>query len=274
MKKQEEKFEKSCIGNDLKIGTRPDGSMFWLKTDGKKLSKGEDYAFLEGGTAWIDKKTDTTILSYPTNNSESFKKMKKEFCEQSGWALAYTGSEYYAILSECELNVPTIIGDHGPLGTDDYYKDSEYEDTGYILGENTFVLKNSNDGKLFYLQYSDYSKDDFYKDRFGWINALKRLFPDKSDEELFERLYVDFMKESYGDLWIDEENSVLVLGPIVEQPPEILDEYLGEHISKLYNSLPLWDKTKYWTEIDPNLKRTPVSGKMFYLWGCFKLCGN
>lgn len=272
MKKNVEKFKKSFIGNDLKIGTRPDGTMFWLRNTSKNSSDEKDFIALEGGSAWVDKKTDTTILSFPTKNHVVIEEMKDEFNGNPGMTLDYTGSEYYVQLSECELNKPLTVGRLGHIGSGGHYKDRKLEGTGYIIDEDTFVRKNPDDGKLFFVKYSDFTQEDYAQDRFGWISALKRLCPDKSDEELLQRLQEDFIKESYGDIWIDEENGVLVLGPVVEQPPENLDEYHGEHISKLHDSLPLWEKTKYWIEVNPSLKRTPVNGKMFYWWGCLRMC--
>jgi hypothetical protein len=262
-------FEKSKLGEDILIGKRIDGSMFWLK---KSDVPNEDKCeIIEGGPIRIDKEIKTTFFGFPIADPKTLYSLESEFYNHKGAAYDYTDTEFFVHLSHCQLR--TSGGEYKNNFNANLYHHKLK--SGYILDSDTFVLFDQNTSEPFWMKYTTYSQNDFYTDRFGWFKALKRCFPDISDDKLYSDIVEnEFVKESYGDVWIEKNSDVLILGPVKFETPDLFDEYHCEHLSELNKSLPFWNETKYWLETEPQLKINPVNSKMFFLRGLCRLISD
>jgi hypothetical protein len=255
------------FGEKMLIGYRNDNTLYWLKTDKDywKPDKGE-LNVLVAGKARIDEKSDTTILDFPTSDEVEIHNLEKEFLQSSGLITQYKETNYYVLLGDCLPNKPIIIDCQLTDAITDFI-DPDYElpenMEGYVLNEDTFLRKNNETGKLYYLKFNDVTKNDFDNDRFGWIKAARAYFSYPSDEELLFELR-GFRKESYGDAWIDENNDVLVLGPIYDQRIEILDNYFHDRMCSYLGIYSEWDQTQGWIDIESGLNKNPFDYKVNY----------
>jgi len=295
MHDKKKEFSRYYLGEKILIGHRDNHTLFWLKTDKNNWEPGNEEKYwqpgneyrddrtlywinnenywesdksefnvLEAGKAWIDEKTDTTILDFPTSDKVEINNLKKEFLQSSGWISHYKESNFYVQLSECSRNSPEKTK-KGPINyIDDDYELPEHLE-GYVLNENTFLIKNYETGELHYLKFSEFSENDFENDRFGWIKSAREYFAFPSDEELMSRLEW-FRKESYGEAWIDGKNNVLVLGPVNKQEIEALDHNYDERISSYLGLYSEWDQTKIWIDIESGFNRNPFDYKLNYFY--------
>ena len=221
------------LGERILIGYRDDDTIFWIKTDEDYWNTGKNNLnVLEAGKAWIDKKSDTTILDFPTTDGYELQKISNDFLGGSDWLTPYKETDYYVNLMECLRSIPEKPDDPPCEWIDPYYELPEHID-GYILDKNTFLRRNNETGKLYYIKVTEFSENDIENDRFGWVKAARKFLSVASDEELLSDLK-GFMKESYGDAWIDENNDVVVLGPVHEQEPEIIDNFYVDRLSTYY----------------------------------------
>lgn len=264
------KFERYFIGEDLRIGKRPDGSMFWLLTGDHEPPQARDITVIEGGSAWVDEKSKTTIFSFPTKDPKILSSLQAEYLKIKESVREYSDSEYFVHLSECELREP-VKNDQRDLAQINGDTDEKPDkNSGYVLDDYTFVRESDDNEGLNYVQYSGYTKEDFDEDRLGWIKVLRRLYPNRNDNELLQGLKKYFVKESRGEAWVDNENGVLVLNPVELQPPENADEYFLKHLKFRRDSYPVWNQTKYWIHAETKLERTYNDWKDI-VWGeCFR----
>ena len=276
------------LGENTLIGYRDDRTLYWLKTDKNNLEpdtgyrdnltlfwfKGIRYYWetdkgelnvLEAGKAWIDKKSNTTILDFPTSDEVEIHNLKKDFLQSSGWISHYKASDYYVQLSECSQNSPEKTE---KVPVDFIVSDIELPEhlEGYILNDFTFLIKNKETGKFYYFKFNNFSKNDFENDRFGWIKAAREYISSKystapSDEEIMSYLKC-FKKESYGDAWIDEKKNVLVFGPIYDQRIEIRDNYFWDRISTFLGKYSEWNQTQSWIDSESGLNKNPFNYKV------------
>jgi hypothetical protein len=290
------------FGEKMLIGYRNDNTLFWLKTDKnnwepdireKYWEPGNEYRddrtlywlnnenymepdkgefnVLEAGKAWIDEKTDTTILDFPTSDEDEIHNLKKEFYQSSGLITQYKETDYYVLLGDCLPNRPIKIDCQlTDAITDFIVPDYELPENmeGYVLNEDTFLRKNNETGKLCYIKFNEFTKNDFDNDRFGWIKAAREYYSSEyytapSDEEIMSNLKC-FKKESYGDAWIDEKNDVLVLGPIKDQRIDILDNNFYDRMCSYLGIYSEWNRTQGWIDIESGLNKNPYNFKVNY----------
>jgi len=281
------------FGEKMLIGYRNDNTLFWLKTDKNNWEpdvgyrndlilywlNSENYLepnkrefnVLEAGKAWIDKKTDTTILDFPTSDEDEIHNLKKEFHQSSGLITQYKETDYYVLLGDCLPNRPIKIDCQLNDAITDFI-DPDYElpehMEGYVLNEDTFLRKNNETGKLCYIKFNEFTKNDFENDRFGWIKAAREYISSEcstfpSDEDLYSELKC-YRKESYGDAWIDEKNDVLVLGPIKDQRIDILDNNFYDRMCSYLGIYSEWNRTRGWIDIESGLNKNPFNFKVHY----------
>ena len=276
MSNNKEQISRYHLGEKLLIGYRDDHTLFWLITDKDYWNpKTDQLKVLEGGIAWIDKKYDTTILDFPVLDNVEIHRLENEFIQSNDVISHYKESDYFVRLSECPRFSPmkpkddSIHFSYGHIGKD--YKLPEHFE-GYVLNEETFLRKDCKTGKLGYLKFSEFTVDDIINDRFGWIRAARQYFSISSDEYLIDDLQW-FLKESYGDAWINEQNDVIVLGPICGQRVEVADNYFTNRICTYLEHYSEWNQTKHWIDIESGLKRNPFDYRVNYFYMLEKCIG-
>lgn len=266
------------LGEKLLIGYRDDHTLFWLRNDKDYWDpKTDELKVLDAGKAWIDKKSDTTILDFPITDDDEIHRLKNEYIKRNSndWILHYRETDYYVQLTECSRFNPmknrTQSKYYSYANIDHDYELPAYME-GYILDEDIFLRKNNQTGDLYYIKFTEFSKNDIENDRFGWVKAAREFFSISSDEELLSELEC-YRKESYGNAWIDEKNDVVVLGPVYEQKPEILDNYFADRICTYSSIYSEWNKTKSWTDVESGLKSNPFNWKVEYFFLTEKYMG-
>jgi len=283
MKKNEDTIRRYGLGEKMLIGYRDDHTLFWLKTDKNYWNpKTDKLNVLEAGKAWIDEKSDTTILDFPTSDEVEIHNLEKEFLQDIEWTTHYKESDYYVQLAECTRNSPEKTKIEPTDYIDHKYDLPEYME-GYVLNDYTYLRKNIETGKLYYLKFSEFSEKDFENDRFGWIKAAREYFsfPTDEEEEHFsllsdEKLLFElsgFYKESNGYAWIDEKNDVLVLGPINHQSIEISDNYYWDRLSSYSGLYSEWNQTQSWIDIESGLNKNPFNYRVRYFHMLEKFMG-
>lgn len=262
--------QKYRIGNNILIGRREDGSLFWLKIEDEKIrfaAEGYEVTAVEGGKVIHDKGADTTILDYPTKDRDILSSIQNEYFESCDEISNYADTAYLIELSGCELHEVTKndCSEYEAYMKDNQHKLCHDENIGYVLDDVTFINVDQETGDLSYLQFSDFTDKACREDRFCWVEPHKRIIPEATDEEIFEQLKIGFVQETYGKAWIDKENNVLVLGPAHDIRPEIIDNYFHDRLWEHYKVLPIWDRSKYWISAESKLERTDVFWKMNFL---------
>ena len=260
---KKEGISRYYLGEKLLIGYRDDNTLFWLRTDKDYWDpKSDALNVLEAGKAWIDEKSDTTILDFPITDGVEIQGLSKEFIQSSGRMSHYKESDYYVQLSEClrHRRINTEIETIDDVDHD--YELPEHID-GYILDEDTFLRRDNETRKLYYIKFTEFSENDIENDRFGWVKAAREFFSISSDEKLLSELKC-FRKESYGDAWVDEKNDVVVLGPVYEQEPEVLDNYFADRVCSYLGLYSEWNQTQSWIDIESAIKSNPFNYRVNY----------
>ena len=268
----ENKISRYHLGEKLLIGYRDDQTLFWLRNDKDYWTPKKGVLnVLEAGKAWIDEKSETTILDFPIAYESEILQLKNEFIHNSNLLTPYKESDYYVSLIECLPRSPKRPYDPPCEWIDPEYDFPEHLD-GYVLDEDTFLRQNNETGELYYIKFTDFSENDFEDDRFGWIKAARKFFRFDSDEDLASELKC-WKKESYGNAWIDKKNDVVVLGPVKDQMIEVLDNYYADRIFSYVGLSSEWNKTKFWTDIESGLKSNPFNWKVHYFYLTEKYMG-
>jgi len=260
------------LGEKILIGYRNDDSLFWLRDENNNFNPEDDKLnVVEAGRAWVDEKSNTTVLDFPITDEEKVNQLANEFLRGNDCLNPYIESDYYVQLANCERRLP-IQPEHQEIEYIDHDYDLPEDIEGYILNEDTFVRKDTKTEKIFYVKFLKFTMNDFENDRFGWVKAARRYYSCTSDEELLSELE-GFRKESYGEAWIDQENDVLVLGTVVEQEPEILDNYFADRIFTYLGTYSIWNQTRYWIDIESGTKNNPFDYKTRYFYALEKYMG-
>jgi hypothetical protein len=256
MKNKEIEISKYRLGSNILIGYRSDSTLFWLRTDQDNcnLYKGP-FQVVEGGKAWIDEESNLTVLDFPTKDKESLSKLKREFLQGREWLFQYPGTDYFVNLSECPLNEVTNIERYWPENESPYENEILKNFDGYIISNGIYLRKNIKTNEMYYFEFSEYTMEDVLEDRFGWIKPAREYSCIESDTELLKWLG-NYQKESYGSAWIDEATGILVLGPVKEQQPEMVDNFFWGRLDEYRETYSDWKDTKYWVEIEANRKKT------------------
>lgn len=274
MNKNEETISRCYLGENTLIGYRDDHTLFWLRTDQNywKPDKGE-FNVLEAGEAWINEKTNTTILDFPILDEVEINNLKQEFVQGDDGLSHYGETDYYVQLTNCLRNSPIKPENQSSKQIDHDYDLPENME-GYVLNENTFLRKNIDTCELTYLKFTEFSMNDIENDSFGWIKAAREFlsFP-SSDEELLTKLN-GFVKQSYGDAWIDENEDVVILGPVCNQEIDFLDHYFYESIDSYLGLYSEWNQTKSWIDIESGVHKNPVNFRLNYFYLIEKFMGN
>jgi hypothetical protein len=256
------------LENKMLIGYRDDHTMFWLKTDKDYREPDKDELnVLAAGKAWIDKKSDTTILDFPTSDEAEIHNLEKEFLQSPDSIKPYAESDFYVLLDDCLPNKPILDNNQlsDCLDHIDHYYDLPENTEGFILNEDTFIRKDNEIGKLYFIKFSEFSNKDLENDRFGWIKAARKYLCFPSDEDLIPGLGF-FRKESYGDAWIDEENDLLVLGPVEHQDVVALGTCYDTRVCSYLRIYSKWDQTPCWIDIESGMKSTPFDYKAYHFY--------
>ena len=261
----EKKFElcRYYLGEGILIGHRDDDTMFWLKTNDIDFhSDVKELDIVEAGKAWIDEQSDTTILEFPTKDKEEFNKLANEFFQRKNRISDYIKSEFYVPLANCVRSIPIEL-DHKSIDYNGYHHNIPEYTEGYILNEDTFLMKNTETGEFSYTKFSKFTMNDFKVDRFGWVKTARKYYSCASDAELFLELR-GYAKESTGEAWIDEKNDVLVLGPVSGQTPENFDNFFFDRVLWYLGTFPKWNQTQYWIDIESGLKDNPFDKQAIF----------